>query len=49
MALRRSWKLRSFPNRPQIDRTFPLDQTAQAHAYGETGRARGKVVIRIIE
>ncbi|MBX2800211.1 MAG: NADP-dependent oxidoreductase [Myxococcales bacterium] len=29
-----------------IDRSFPLDEIAQAHAYGETGRIRGKVVIR---
>jgi alcohol dehydrogenase len=28
-----------------VDRTFPLDGLAEAHAYGETGRIRGKVVI----
>ncbi len=31
--------------RPVVDRTFPLDQVAEAHAYGETGRIRGKVVV----
>jgi NADPH:quinone reductase-like Zn-dependent oxidoreductase len=31
--------------RVHIDRTFPLEQAAQAHAYGETGRIRGKVVL----
>lgn len=31
--------------RPVVDRVFPLDQIAEAHAYGETGRIRGKVAI----
>ncbi|MCA9567159.1 MAG: NADP-dependent oxidoreductase [Myxococcales bacterium] len=31
--------------RPVIDRVFPLEHIAEAHAYGETGRIRGKVVI----
>jgi len=31
--------------RPVIDRVYPLDQIADAHAYIETGRARGKIVI----
>lgn len=31
--------------RPVIDRTFPLEQIADAHRYSETGRARGKIVI----
>jgi alcohol dehydrogenase len=31
--------------RVHLDRTFPLDQAAQAHAYGETGHIRGKVVL----
>lgn len=30
---------------PRIDRSFALDQIAQAHAFIETKRARGKVVI----
>jgi NADPH:quinone reductase-like Zn-dependent oxidoreductase len=33
--------------RPVIDRRYPLDQTAQALRYLETGHARGKVVITI--
>ncbi len=31
--------------RPVIDRVFPMDEVAEAHAYMETGRARGKVVL----
>jgi NADPH:quinone reductase-like Zn-dependent oxidoreductase len=33
--------------RPIIDRTFPFDQTVEALAYVEQGRARGKVVITL--
>jgi NADPH:quinone reductase-like Zn-dependent oxidoreductase len=32
--------------RPVIDRTFPLEQAAEAHAYAESGARRGQVVIR---
>lgn len=35
--------------RPVIDRAYPLGQIADAMAYLETGRARGKVVIRLEE
>ncbi|MEU9452012.1 NADP-dependent oxidoreductase [Streptomyces sp. NPDC048277] len=28
-----------------VARTFPLDEVAQAHRFGETGRARGKIVL----
>lgn len=31
----------------RIDRRFPLEDTAQAIAYSETGRARGKIVVRV--
>lgn len=31
--------------RPIVDRVFPFDATADALAYVETGRAKGKVVI----
>jgi NADPH:quinone reductase-like Zn-dependent oxidoreductase len=34
---------------PMIDRTFPLSNTAEAHAYSEAGHARGKIVICISE
>ncbi|MEZ4318690.1 MAG: NADP-dependent oxidoreductase [Myxococcota bacterium] len=33
--------------KPVVDRVFPLDAIAEAHAYGETGRIRGKVAIAI--
>jgi len=32
---------------PVIDRTFPLDEVAAAHAYLETGAGFGKVVLSI--
>jgi NADPH:quinone reductase-like Zn-dependent oxidoreductase len=32
---------------PVIDKTFPFDQTLQALAYAEQGRATGKVVITL--
>ena len=31
--------------RPTLDRTFPFEQTLEAMAYVESGRARGKVVV----
>nr|WP_281385927.1 NADP-dependent oxidoreductase [Nocardioides luti] len=31
--------------RPVLDRTFPFDQTPEAMAYVEQGKARGKVVV----
>lgn len=33
--------------RAVVDRVFPLDQIADAHTYGETGRIRGKVAIAV--
>lgn len=33
--------------RPVMDRVFPLEETTQALAYVESGRAKGKVVIRV--
>lgn len=35
--------------RPMIDKIFPLSKTAEAHAYSETGRAHGKIVISITD
>ena len=33
--------------RPLIDRTYPFDQTLEALAYLEQGRAKGKVVVTL--
>lgn len=33
--------------RPVIDRVFPFEETKEALAYVETGRARGKVVVKL--
>lgn len=33
--------------KPVIDKVFPFDQTNEAMAYVETGRAKGKVVIKV--
>jgi NADPH:quinone reductase-like Zn-dependent oxidoreductase len=33
--------------RPVVDRIFPFESTKEAMAYVETGRARGKVVIKV--
>jgi len=34
--------------RPVIDKVFPFDQATQALAYLETGRAKGKVIVRLV-
>ena len=33
--------------RPVVDRVFPFESTKDAMAYVETGRARGKVVVKV--
>ena len=33
--------------RPVVDRVFPFDATQEAMAYVETGRAKGKVVVKV--
>ena len=33
--------------RPVVDRIFPFDATKEALAYVETGRAKGKVVVKV--
>jgi NADPH:quinone reductase-like Zn-dependent oxidoreductase len=35
--------------RPLIDRVYSLEEIGAAHAYSETGHARGKIVIKIVE
>ncbi len=34
--------------KPVIDRCYPFAQMAEAHAYVETGRKRGSVVVRVV-
>ena len=35
--------------KPVIDRRYPLEQTAEAHRYADTGHKRGSVVITLAE
>ncbi|AHJ98362.1 NAD(P)-dependent alcohol dehydrogenase [Hymenobacter swuensis] len=46
LALISAW-LQAGTVRVIIDRTFPLQETAEAHRYSETGRAAGKIVLTV--
>ncbi|UXS01339.1 zinc-binding dehydrogenase [Agrobacterium tumefaciens] len=35
--------------KPVIDRVFPFDAVSEAFAYLEAGRAKGKVVVQLVE
>ena len=32
-----------------LDEIYPLEEAAAAHAYGETGRARGKIILKVAD
>lgn len=32
---------------PRVERAYPFEQIAEAHAYAEQGHTRGKIVVRI--
>ena len=34
--------------KPVIDKKYPLGETAKAHAYVDTGRKKGNVVLKIV-
>ena len=38
---------RSGALKPVIDRSYPLEQAAEAHAYVDKGRKRGSVVLTV--
>ena len=34
--------------KPVMDKVFPFEQTNEAMSYVETGRAKGKVVVKVV-
>jgi NADPH:quinone reductase-like Zn-dependent oxidoreductase len=34
--------------KPLVDKVFPLEQVREALAYSESGRATGKIVIKVL-
>jgi NADPH:quinone reductase-like Zn-dependent oxidoreductase len=34
--------------KPVIDRRYPLEQTAEAHRYADTGRKKGSVIVTVV-
>nr|WP_269129007.1 MULTISPECIES: zinc-binding dehydrogenase [unclassified Nonomuraea] len=32
---------------PRIERTYPIERIAEAHAHAERGHTRGKIVVRV--
>lgn len=47
VALRATEMLDSRVIRPVVDRVFPFESTPDALAYVETGRAKGKVIVKV--
>ena len=46
-SLERLYVARGHAVRPVVDKVFPFESTNEALAYVETGRAKGKVVIKV--
>jgi NADPH:quinone reductase-like Zn-dependent oxidoreductase len=35
--------------RPHVDAVYPLERASEAHAHGQRGHTRGKIVLRVVE
>ncbi|UFH51883.1 NAD(P)-dependent alcohol dehydrogenase [Spirosoma sp. KNUC1025] len=47
-----TWLLKQMANgklQTIIDRTYQLDELAQAHAYSESGKVKGKLIVKLID